>query len=174
MKKTSITKPTENKIAPQYGFRKLRPLKIPKMAWYALLLAFVMAVTLFVLYLITFIGTKDTKRTLLIYNDGSTIPEVSLRNSLAASEFGYEIMCEKIGNQNWYYVADRLFSDAEIKMLIDAVQAANFIPEGKTDELTRKLAHLSGLKNRTLKAKNLICYNVKNFSEDGNSFLMQY
>ena len=99
MKKTSITKPTENKIAPQYGFRKLRPLKIPKMAWYALLLAFVMAVALFVLYLITFIGTKDTKRTLLIYNDGSTIPEVSLRNSLAASEFGYEIIdpCRRQG-----------------------------------------------------------------------------
>ena len=82
------------------------------------------------------------------------------------NEFGYEIMCEKIGNQNWYYVADRLFSDAEIKMLIDAVQAANFIPEGKTDELTRKLAHLSGLKNRTLKAKNLICYNVKKHSNE--------
>ena len=92
MKKTSVTKPIENKIAPQYGFRKLRPLKIPKMAWYALLLAFVMAVTLFVLYLITFIGTKDAKRTLLIFNDGSAIPEVSLRNSLAAADFDFEII----------------------------------------------------------------------------------
>lgn len=92
MKKTSITKPVENKIAPQYGFRKLRPLKIPKMAWYALLTAFVMAVALFVMYLITFIGIKDTKRTLLIFNDGTTIPEVSLRNSLTASEFDFEIV----------------------------------------------------------------------------------
>jgi len=116
MKKTSITKPTENKIAPQYGFRKLRPLKIPKMAWYALLLAFVMAVTLFVLYLITFIGTKDTKRTLLIYNDGSTIPEVSLRNSLAASEFGYEIIDpgKMLDDQSYIYELPKGYTKEEV------------------------------------------------------------
>ena len=105
MKKTSVTKPIENKIAPQYGFRKLRPLKIPKMAWYALLLAFVMATALFVMYLISFIGTKDAKRTLLIYNDGSTIPEVSLRNSLAASEFDFEIIepGKHVDDQSYIY-----------------------------------------------------------------------
>lgn len=105
MKKTSVTKPIENKIAPQYGFRKLRPLKIPKMAWYALLLAFVMAAALFVMYLISFIGTKDAKRTLLIYNDGSTIPEVSLRNSLAASEFDFEIIepGKHVDDQSYIY-----------------------------------------------------------------------
>ena len=105
MKKTSVTKPIENKIAPQYGFRKLRPLKIPKMAWYALLLAFVMAAALFVMYLISFIGTKDAKRTLLIYNDGSTIPEVSLRNSLAASEFDFEIIepGKHVDDQSYVY-----------------------------------------------------------------------
>ena len=105
MKKTSVTKPIENKIAPQYGFRKLRPLKIPKMAWYALLLAFVMAAALFVMYFISFIGTKDAKRTLLIYNDGSTIPEVSLRNSLAASEFDFEIIepGKHVDDQSYVY-----------------------------------------------------------------------
>ena len=105
MKKTSVTKPIENKIAPQYGFRKLRPLKIPKMAWYALLLAFVMAAALFVMYFVSFIGTKDAKRTLLIYNDGSTIPEVSLRNSLAASEFDFEIIepGKHVDDQSYVY-----------------------------------------------------------------------
>ena len=105
MKKTSVTKPIENKIAPQYGFRKLRPLKIPKLAWYALLLAFVMAAALFVMYFISFIGTKDAKRTLLIYNDGSTIPEVSLRNSLAASEFDFEIIepGKHVDDQSYVY-----------------------------------------------------------------------
>ena len=105
MKKTSVTKPIENKIAPQYGFRKLRPLKIPQMAWYALLLASVMAAALFVMYFISFIGTKDAKRTLLIYNDGSTIPEVSLRNSLAASEFDFEIIepGKHVDDQSYVY-----------------------------------------------------------------------
>ena len=116
MKKTSVTKPIENKIAPQYGFRKLRPLKIPKMAWYALLVAFVMAVALFVVYLITFIGIKDTKRTLLIFNDGTTIPEVSLRNSLAASEFDFEIIepGKRLDDQNYVYELPKGYGKGEL------------------------------------------------------------
>ena len=49
--------------------------------------------------------TKDAKRTLLIYNDGSTIPEVSLRNSLAASEFDFEIIepGKHVDDQSYVY-----------------------------------------------------------------------
>ncbi len=92
MKKTSQVDPKERPAAPQYGFRKLRPIKIPKAAWYALGLSLVMAVTLFVLYLVSFSGVKDAGNTLLIYSDGSNIPEVSLRNSLAAADFNFEIV----------------------------------------------------------------------------------
>ena len=92
MKKKALNNPIEPKIAPQYGFRKLRPLKIPKMAWYALLLAFVMAVLLFAMYGLSFVGKSKADQTLLIYSDGTEIPEVSLRNSLLASGFDYQII----------------------------------------------------------------------------------
>jgi hypothetical protein len=99
MKKTGLRQPIEAQNAPQYGFNKLRPLKIPAFAWYALIVSVVMAAALFVLYAMTFAGTKDPDKTLLIYSDGTTIPEVSLRNSLAAADFGYEIIEkeEKVG-----------------------------------------------------------------------------
>ena len=91
MKKTSVRQ-EEQQTAPQYGFRKLRPLKIPKAAWFALLLSLVMAIVLFVLYGFSFRGTKNADKSLLIYSDGTNIPEVSFRNSLAASGFEYEII----------------------------------------------------------------------------------
>ena len=46
------------------------------------------------------------------------------------NEFGYEIMCEKIGNQNWYYVAE----------LVDF-----------EDSLDRAMLHFSWLEKRTEK-----------------------
>ncbi|MCR4767699.1 MAG: hypothetical protein K5875_07045 [Saccharofermentans sp.] len=92
MKKTAARSPEEQHIAPQYGFRKLRPLKIPKAAWFALLLSLIMAISLFVLYGISFKGSGSGNKTLLIYSDGTGIPEVSLRNCLAAAGFGYEII----------------------------------------------------------------------------------
>ena len=92
MKKNSERNPEERPAAPQYGFRKLRPLKIPKVAWFALMLSLIMAITLFVLYGVSYVGTNDTDKTLIIYSDGSNIPSVSFRNSLAAAGFGYEIV----------------------------------------------------------------------------------
>lgn len=92
MKKTSERNPEERPAAPQYGFRKLRPLKIPKVAWFALVLSLVMAILLFVLYGISYYGTGDTDKTLIIYSDGSAIPVVSFRNSLASAGFDYKIV----------------------------------------------------------------------------------
>ena len=92
MKKTSERNPEERPAAPQYGFRKLRPLKIPKAAWIALVLSLVMAIVLFVLYGFSYKDADSAGKTLVIYSDGSRIPEVSLRNALASSGFGYEIV----------------------------------------------------------------------------------
>lgn len=92
MMKRSSDKQIEDKTAPQYGFRKMRPAKIPKAAWFVLGLSFVMAVLLFALYGMSFSGSKDAPKTLLIYSDGTGIAEVSLRNSLASAGFNYEII----------------------------------------------------------------------------------
>jgi len=92
MKKTSQRDPQERPAAPQYGFRKLRPIKIPKAAWFALGISLCLAVTLFVLYGMSFRDSRNAGNTLLIYSDGRNIPEVSLRNALAAADFDYEIV----------------------------------------------------------------------------------
>lgn len=48
---------------------------------------------------------------------------------------GYEVMTRKVNKENGYFVEDRKFSVPELKILIDAVQAASFITEKKTTEL---------------------------------------
>lgn len=92
MKKSSLRQTEQPKTAPEYGFRKLRPLKIPKKAWYAAFFSAFMAIVLFSMYFFTFLGKDELNKTLLIYSDGSKIYEVSLRNSLAAAGFKYAIV----------------------------------------------------------------------------------
>ena len=91
MKKNS-DRQAEEKIAPQYGFRKLRPTKIPKMAWVALILSFVLAGLMFGMYAMTLNLSGTARKTLLIYSDGTSIPRVSMRNSLSAAGFDFEII----------------------------------------------------------------------------------
>jgi len=116
MKKTGLRQPIEPQNAPQYGFNKQRPLKIPKFAWYALLLSFVLAAALFVVYGISFKGVKDADKTLLIYSDGTKIPEVSLRNSLAAADFEYQIIepDEKRGEPGFVYELPHGYGKGEV------------------------------------------------------------
>ena len=90
--KKNTDRQSEDKTAPQFGFRKMRPVKIPKAAWFVLGLSLIMAAVMFALYGLTFKGTDTAGRTLLIYSDGSNIPRVSLRNSLASAGFDFEII----------------------------------------------------------------------------------
>jgi predicted DNA-binding transcriptional regulator YafY len=60
------------------------------------------------------------------------------------NEQGYEIMDTNVGHEKGYYVEDRSFSIPELKILMDAVQAASFITAKKTDELLGKIAALGG------------------------------
>ncbi|MBR4319415.1 MAG: WYL domain-containing protein, partial [Oscillospiraceae bacterium] len=54
-------------------------------------------------------------------------------------ESGANIIKTELGRENAYYIDEISFSLAELKLLIDAVQAANFITADKTAELTNKL-----------------------------------
>ena len=51
------------------------------------------------------------------------------------NELGYEVMWNWVGKEKGYYIEDRSFSVPELKILIDAVQAASFITDKKTAEL---------------------------------------
>ena len=55
----------------------------------------------------------------------------------ALNECGYEILCRR-SKSNMYYVKDRKFSIAEIRIMMDAVQAAGFITDKQTEVLKQR------------------------------------
>lgn len=55
---------------------------------------------------------------------------------------GFDIICNK-SRQNQYFIGDRGFELAELKTIVDAVQAAQFISSSKSKALIEKLTKLS-------------------------------
>jgi predicted DNA-binding transcriptional regulator YafY len=62
---------------------------------------------------------------------------------------------------------DRRFSNPEIHILLDAVQAASFITDKKTAELVDKIAQLAGSQKGNVLKKNIVQFNTaKNSNEN--------
>ena len=59
--------------------------------------------------------------------------------------FGMDIICEQEGKKYDYRIGKRKFELAELKLLVDSVQAAKFITEKKSQELIRKLEGLASV-----------------------------
>ena len=57
--------------------------------------------------------------------------------------FGLDIISEQHGKNHYYHVGERPFELAELKLLVDSVQAAQFITEKKSLSLIRKLESLT-------------------------------
>lgn len=57
--------------------------------------------------------------------------------------FGMDIIGEKRGRIYYYYVGSRSFELAELKLLVDSVQAAKFITSKKSQTLIRKIEGLA-------------------------------
>lgn len=57
--------------------------------------------------------------------------------------FGLDIISEQHGKNHYYHVGQRSFELAELKLLVDSVQAAQFITEKKARSLIRKLESLT-------------------------------
>ncbi len=76
------------------------------------------------------------------------------------NEYGYEVQSRLIGHEKGYYVIDRQFSVPELKILIDAVQAASFITQKKTEELVDKIAALGGSHRAEILKSNMVCFNT--------------
>lgn len=79
------------------------------------------------------------------------------------NEVGYEIICRRT-KQNEYYIVDRQFDVPELRILMDAVQAASFIPEKKTDELLAKIANLGGSYRKQLLLRDNVCFDTNKHS----------
>lgn len=87
--------------------------------------------------------------------------DISLLN-----EQGFEVMWCRVGKEKAYYVEDRSFSVPELKILIDAVQAANFITDKKSIELIDKISALGGSHRADILKNNIVCFNTRKHSNE--------
>lgn len=81
-------------------------------------------------------------------------------------ENGFEIMSFLKDKERFYYIPERELTIPEIKILIDAVQAASFITEKKTAELVEKVAALAGSHSAELLKKNMVCFNTRKHTNE--------
>lgn len=82
------------------------------------------------------------------------------------NEDGFEIMSAQKGHEKVYYVEDRNFSDPELIIMIDAIQAASFVTEKKTEELTSKIANLGGRHKAAIMKMNMVRFNNRKHSNE--------
>ena len=80
--------------------------------------------------------------------------------------FGIDIEKKKEGLYTYYYATNRPFELAEMKILIDAVQASKFISEKETKVLIQKLLFLVGESDARLLERDVhVPGRIKNMSE---------
>lgn len=79
---------------------------------------------------------------------------------------GYQIEFKKTGLGGGYYLKNREFELAELKLLVDAVQASRFITVGKSRELIGKLEKFAGKEGaRQLKRQVYVSNRIKTDNE---------
>ena len=84
----------------------------------------------------------------------------------ALEQYGMDIIKTRIGPQTFYHCGDRDFELAELKFLVDAIQASKFISEKKTRELIKKLeTNLSTYDATLLEREVTVTGRVKNMNE---------
>ena len=81
-------------------------------------------------------------------------------------ENGFEIMSFMKDKEKFFYVPEHDLTVPEIKILIDAVQAASFITEKKTAELVEKVAAIGGSHQAELLKKNMVCFNTRKHTNE--------
>lgn len=80
-----------------------------------------------------------------------TAERKSLYDDIARlDEFGIKIKKTQYGKTYHYQVVKRDFELAELKLLVDSVAAAKFITEEKSNELIKKIEHLTSKHNATM------------------------
>jgi predicted DNA-binding transcriptional regulator YafY len=100
----------------------------------------------------------------LLAAEGVTVSNKVLHNDiLLLNESGYNVQFFK-KKSYYYYVAERAFDIPELKIIIDAVQAANFITENKTLALIDKIAALAGEHKAELLKRNIVCFDTNKHS----------
>lgn len=82
-------------------------------------------------------------------------------------QFGYDIVHNKSRINGGYYMASRRFELAELKVLVDSVQASRFLSVKKTRELIEKLEQLCSIhEEKQLKRQVYVLNRVKTDNEN--------
>ena len=79
---------------------------------------------------------------------------------------GYRIESFLKNKERFYYVPEPELTVPEMKILIDAVQAASFVTEEKTAELVEKIAALGGSHHAELLKKNIVRFNTRKHTNE--------
>jgi len=79
---------------------------------------------------------------------------------------GFEVLHRRTRYAKLYYIVDRQFDLAEVKILIDAIQAASFITKQKTEALTVKVASLAGSHKAAALKGNLVTFNTRKHANE--------
>ena len=79
---------------------------------------------------------------------------------------GYQIDSYLKNKERLYYVPEPELTLPEMKILIDAVQAASFITEKQTAELVEKVAALGGSHRAELIKKNIVRFNTRKHTNE--------
>ncbi len=103
----------------------------------------------------------------LLNRDGTTAERKSIRDDIdALYDFGLDIEIDEDVHPTQYRVLSREFQLAELKILIDSIQASKFITKTKSEELIDKIAHLASKHEAAvLKRPSVIVERIKNMNE---------
>lgn len=82
------------------------------------------------------------------------------------NQWGFEVMNVLCGHEKGYYVADRLFSTPELRILMDGVESSQLITEKKSRELKRKLASMGGSYESERLRNHSLFHNRRKYSNE--------
>lgn len=90
------------------------------------------------------------------------------------NNYGLDIIKEKKGRETFYKLVSRDFELAELKLLVDSVQASKFITTAKTNELIKKIEALTSKYQAVeLQRQVYVVNRVKNHNEKIYNFVDQ-
>ena len=80
--------------------------------------------------------------------------------------FGYKVEKCRISRSLGYYIDERKFELSELKIIMDALQAASFIPESKTTDLSNRISSLAGVFKEDLLKDNQVTFNSRKHTNE--------
>lgn len=89
------------------------------------------------------------------------------------NQYGYEVQSRMVGHKKGYFLSDHTFSDSELRILVDAVQAANFITEKKSEELIEKLAFLGSSHREERMRSSIVRFNSRKHTNEQVYYAVQ-